>query len=209
MSSWLRDNRLMVVTASIGVVVAVAAVLAVVMSGDGEEPLPEPATSPTEPEEPEATEEEPEPEPELVRLPLTGVEVEEDPDRPALIVKVSNSPEARPQTGLADADVVVTQEMLRYFINSFRIRVHSPYPNIFPLFVKQNSISCLCLLFWNTLQDVRVNRKNRQCDIRQPQLLRLALRQTLLLFGAHNVELGTQFFAPLCFCGFGFFGPRR
>ena len=38
--------------------------------------------------------------------PLTGEEVKEVPDRPALAVKVENLPEARPQAGLNRADIV-------------------------------------------------------------------------------------------------------
>jgi hypothetical protein len=43
----------------------------------------------------------------LEMWPLTGVAVDQVPARPALVVKVSNSPEARPQTGLDVADVVL------------------------------------------------------------------------------------------------------
>lgn len=39
-------------------------------------------------------------------LPLRGTEVDSIPQRPVIVVKIGNNPEARPQTGLNDADIV-------------------------------------------------------------------------------------------------------
>jgi hypothetical protein len=61
--------------------------------------------------------------------PLTGLEVEAFEPRPALLVKVSNSPEARPQTGLDRADVVyeeLTEGGVTRFIGVF----HSQVPEV-------------------------------------------------------------------------------
>ena len=44
-----------------------------------------------------------------MRVPLTGLPLadgEAAPDRPAMVVKIDNDPEARPQTGLNQADIV-------------------------------------------------------------------------------------------------------
>jgi hypothetical protein len=48
-------------------------------------------------------------EPPTPTCPLTGEEVDAVPRRPALAIKVENAPEARPQSGLNDADVVVEE----------------------------------------------------------------------------------------------------
>jgi hypothetical protein len=66
---------------------------------------------------------------ELVEHPLTGVLIEEVPDRPALIVKVSNSPEARPQTGLDLADVVF-EELTEGGVTRFITVLHSQLPEV-------------------------------------------------------------------------------
>lgn len=43
------------------------------------------------------------------RAPLTGLPTAEDLDRPAVTVKISNTPDAHPQRGLADADIVFVE----------------------------------------------------------------------------------------------------
>lgn len=60
--------------------------------------------------------------------PLTGVVTAEVADRPALSVKIENSPQARPQTGLADADVV-WEEMVEGGITRFNAVFHSTVPD--------------------------------------------------------------------------------
>ncbi len=75
--------------------------------------------------EPPVGDEEDEPD----RMPLTGVETEQVPERPALIVKVSNSPEARPQTGLDVADVVI-EELTEGGVTRFFTVFHSELPEI-------------------------------------------------------------------------------
>ena len=61
--------------------------------------------------------------------PLTGVAIDVLPPRPALLVKVSNSPEARPQTGLAEADVVF-EELTEAGITRFAAVFHSQLPEV-------------------------------------------------------------------------------
>ena len=95
---------------------AVIVGMLVLAACNGEEPPPEPepveeepAPEPVEEPEPEPVEEEEEPEPEAGPTSfLTGKEVEEQIlERPVLIVKVDNAPQARPQTGIERADVVM------------------------------------------------------------------------------------------------------
>lgn len=84
-----------------------------------------PADRPTPTPSPEPT---PTPTPEPARWPLTGIEVDGDvPDRPALSVKIENSPEARPQTGLDQADVVF-EELVEGGITRFNAVYHSVVP---------------------------------------------------------------------------------
>jgi hypothetical protein len=61
--------------------------------------------------------------------PLTGLPTDVLPQRPALLVKVSNSPEARPQTGLAEADVVF-EEVVEGGATRFIAVLHSRVPEV-------------------------------------------------------------------------------
>jgi hypothetical protein len=105
------------------VVVGVAAFL-LLRGGAAEPDAPpvDPEEGPAEgPEDPEEAEPEP-----ADRAPLTGLPVEEPLEQPALLVKVSNSPEARPHTGLEEADVVyeeLTEGGVTRFIAVFHSRV--------------------------------------------------------------------------------------
>jgi hypothetical protein len=65
----------------------------------------------------------------LHEFPLTGVLTDVLPQRPALIVKVSNSPEARPQTGLDRADVVL-EELTEGGVTRFVAVLHSDLPDV-------------------------------------------------------------------------------
>lgn len=68
------------------------------------------------------------PEPEVpLTWPLTGVATDEVADRPAMSVKIENSPAARPQTGLGDADVV-WEEMVEGGITRYNAVFHSTIP---------------------------------------------------------------------------------
>ncbi|QJW37658.1 DUF3048 domain-containing protein [Cellulosimicrobium protaetiae] len=68
------------------------------------------------------------PEPEVPTVwPLTGVETDEVADRPALAVKIENAPQARPQTGLEQADVV-WEEVVEGGITRFVAVYHSQVP---------------------------------------------------------------------------------
>ncbi len=67
------------------------------------------------------------PPPALVPWPLTGVEVEAVPARPALAVKIENSVAARPQSGLNAADVV-WEQVVEGGITRFVAVFHSTLP---------------------------------------------------------------------------------
>jgi hypothetical protein len=80
-----------------------------------------PGTEPPEGPEPPAAE--------LVGNPPPGGLDQQVPDRPALVVKVSNSPEARPQTGLDLADVVL-EELTEGGVTRFITVLHSQLPEV-------------------------------------------------------------------------------
>jgi hypothetical protein len=61
--------------------------------------------------------------------PLTGLAADGDTDAVPLVVKVSNSPEARPQTGLTAADVVV-EELTEGGVTRFFAVYHSQLPEV-------------------------------------------------------------------------------
>jgi len=61
------------------------------------------------------------------RWPLTGVSADEEPSRPALAVKIENSREARPQTGLDQADLV-WEEVVEGGITRYLAVFHSQAP---------------------------------------------------------------------------------
>ncbi|MBO9555404.1 DUF3048 domain-containing protein [Cellulomonas sp.] len=63
----------------------------------------------------------------LPRWPLTGVSAQDVPVRPALAVKIENSGDARPQTGLEQADVV-WEEVVEGGITRFVAVFHSQVP---------------------------------------------------------------------------------
>jgi len=60
--------------------------------------------------------------------PLTGVEAAKVVERPALAIKIENSPESRPQTGLEDADMV-WEEVVEGGITRFVAVYHSAIPD--------------------------------------------------------------------------------
>ncbi len=99
----------------------VAAVVVMTIGLAGCSPDGEPARE--LPEEPAA------PEPEPQQHLLTGVTTGEVPERPALLVKVSNSPEARPHTGLETADVVF-EELTEGGVTRFVAVFHSELPEV-------------------------------------------------------------------------------
>ncbi|MFA9429242.1 DUF3048 domain-containing protein [Egicoccus sp. AB-alg2] len=103
-----------------------AALLLSACSSDGE---PEPVE--TAAAEPDASEAEPEPDAEPVDetlAPLTGLPTSEDlTDRPALVVKIENSPAARPQAGLDAADLVF-EELVEGGVTRFITVFHSHVP---------------------------------------------------------------------------------
>lgn len=101
-------------------------------SGDADsataEPTATPLPEPTATTEPTAT---PTPEPTVQVAPLTGVPVDDDDldkiERPALMVKIDNSEDARPQVGLNDADQVL--EILVEGITRLAMVFHSGESN--------------------------------------------------------------------------------
>ncbi|GMA32399.1 DUF3048 domain-containing protein [Litorihabitans aurantiacus] len=107
---------------------ALAATLAIgLLAGCGGAADPEP-TAATETVEPDTgVDKSAAPEPVLpATWPLTGVEGEIE-ERPAVAVKIENSPQARPQTGLEAADVV-WEEMVEGGITRFNAVYHSQIP---------------------------------------------------------------------------------
>ncbi|MEX1162440.1 MAG: DUF3048 domain-containing protein [Nitriliruptor sp.] len=102
----------------------------------GEDPAPPPpVASETPAEEPEPEPEaEPEPEPEpTARAPLSGTLLTDEgaavlAERPVLITKVENSPQARPQAGLDHADVVL-EELVEGGVTRFIAILHSDLPD--------------------------------------------------------------------------------
>lgn len=95
------------------VLLAVATLLAVaggiavvVLTSGGEDPAVPPDPDPTAEPEPE-----PEPEAEPIIAPLTGEAVQDPavPGRSVVALKVDNAPQARPQVGLEDADILFTE----------------------------------------------------------------------------------------------------
>ena len=113
----------------VGALVVLLAVVTILLTRDDppvEQPPPEPAVE-QQPEETDDPDEAAVPEP--ARLPLTGMLVDDLPQRPALIVKVSNSPEARPQSGLAEADLVI-EELTEGGITRFMAVFHSQLPEV-------------------------------------------------------------------------------
>ncbi len=108
-------------------VLAGALVLTACSSPDEEPPVdvPEAPETPEVPEEPEEPEE-----PIGPPSPITGEPVlEELLERPLLIVKIENTPQARPQTGLDLADMVI-EEVVEFGITRFMVFFHSELPEI-------------------------------------------------------------------------------
>jgi hypothetical protein len=94
---------------------ALALLLAACTKGPTDEPAPEP-----EPEEEAA--------PDVA--PLTGLPTDEDlQDRPVVVVKIENSPAARPQSGLDAADVVY-EELVEGGVTRFISLFHSRVPEL-------------------------------------------------------------------------------
>lgn len=60
--------------------------------------------------------------------PLTGIESDKVSDRPAVAVKIENTPAARPQSGLEDADVV-WETIVEYEVSRFIAVFHSKSPD--------------------------------------------------------------------------------
>jgi hypothetical protein len=128
-----------VVVAGLVALAAAIVLVAVVLTGGGDDATAAAATQPLEVEpvaEPDpAPEPEPEPEPELTETaPLTGVAITDDAaaelaSRPALLVKIPNDPDARPQSGLDRADVVYEQET-EAGITRFVAVFHSDVPDV-------------------------------------------------------------------------------
>jgi len=113
--------------------VVVAALLATTACSAGEEAEPattqaaEVVTPKSAPPQPAAPE--PEPQPEPVVWPLTGVRVDGKlPRRPALAVKIENSPQSRPHTGLHAADIV-WEQVVEGGVSRFVAIYHSKTPD--------------------------------------------------------------------------------
>jgi len=130
MQRFLMEHRLTAGAVAALVLIGVGALAFVLTRPDVADEPPQPDVEEPEPEEPEPEEvAEPEPEPQPARMPLTGVLTDEVPQRPALLVKVSNSSQARPQTGLAEADLVF-EELTEGGITRFMVVFHSRLPEV-------------------------------------------------------------------------------
>ena len=122
-----RPARLVAAVAAAGVLLAACGSddpVAVESAAVDDEPTEE-ATADADPEP------EPEPEPEVLPLaPLTGAPTDQDLDeRPALVVKIENSPAARPQSGLDAADLVF-EELVEGGVTRFITVFHSRIPDV-------------------------------------------------------------------------------
>lgn len=104
---------------------AVVVAAAVALAGCAGEPAA-PSTTTVEPDVSGTKGVPPTPDVPLV-WPLTGVAADEVADRPALAVKIENAPQARPQTGLEQADVV-WEEVVEGGITRFVAVFHSQVP---------------------------------------------------------------------------------
>ena len=95
-------KKLTLILLTLGLITVFLVVFILTSGNQGESPLTdEPAVS-----EPEVEEEEPEPEPDPIYHPLTGLEVGEEVSARMLMVSVDNNPDARPQYGVSDADLI-------------------------------------------------------------------------------------------------------
>ncbi len=108
-------------------VLAGALVLTACSSDNGEEePTPPPSETPETPDEPDEPDEVPAGPP----SPLTGEPLAEElHDRPLTLVKIENTPQSRPQTGLDYADIVF-EEVVEFGITRFMVGFHSELPEI-------------------------------------------------------------------------------
>ncbi|WP_402462153.1 DUF3048 domain-containing protein [Isoptericola aurantiacus] len=105
-----------------------AAALALVLAGcSAGDPQPAPTTTVAPSVLAEAKGDPPDPDVPIV-WPLTGEPTEKVAERPALAVKIENSPQARPQTGLEDADMV-WEEVVEGGITRFVAVFHSTVPD--------------------------------------------------------------------------------
>jgi hypothetical protein len=104
---------------------ALLAALLLLAACTSEEPEPTPPA-----DEPGAVDDEPEPDPDPGRAPLTGLPTDADlAERPLLVVKIENSPAARPQAGLDEADVVY-EELVEGGVTRFITLFHSRIPEV-------------------------------------------------------------------------------
>lgn len=111
-------------------VLALALPLLLVSCADGGEPEASPPPEPTAAPTTTAPSPEPTPtEPAAQVLPLTGGPAPDGvPDRAVLVVKVDNSAAARPQAGLAEADLVV-EELVEGGMTRLAVMYHSTLPD--------------------------------------------------------------------------------
>jgi hypothetical protein len=114
-----------------GRAVAAAAILTLLLaacgSGDGDATSPDsPGTSPGTPTDPaEGPDSDGRP-----RSPFTGLPVDPEVlDRPLLVVKIENSENARPQSGMDAADIVI-EELVEGGITRFMVLFHGELPEV-------------------------------------------------------------------------------
>ncbi|HKA69143.1 MAG TPA: DUF3048 domain-containing protein [Actinomycetes bacterium] len=101
-----RRRRWAIVASVVVLVLTVTAVLGyLALSGDPKPSAPQPPTAPTTPVADGAVSMD-------GRAPLTGVPTDADLDHPAVTIKVSNTPDAHPQRGLDNADIVFVEPIV-------------------------------------------------------------------------------------------------
>jgi len=94
-------GRVVLAVILVGLIVLGLAGAADLWGGDSDRPSGTPATRPTLPGDGAVSMD--------GRAPLTGVPVKDALDRPAITVKISNTPNAHPHRGLGDADIVFVE----------------------------------------------------------------------------------------------------
>lgn len=110
------------------IMLAAATMLLAGCAGATEVPTPSPSTTTSPTPEPTTPEPTPEPTPDPV-WPLTGLPAPSHDGAPVIAVKVENSTQARPQTGLEAADVVFV-EMVEWGLTRYHALYNSVVPEV-------------------------------------------------------------------------------
>ncbi|WP_144721330.1 DUF3048 domain-containing protein [Agrococcus jejuensis] len=104
--------------------VAILMVAGGLLTACGGDPEPSASPSPSTSETPTPT---PSPEPEPITAPLTGIEVDAEIQLPAILAKIDDHPDARPQFGLETTDIVY-EELVEGGLTRYVAVWHSNVP---------------------------------------------------------------------------------